>query len=166
MTHTIHTRFALAALAALSLAASVNWAQPAQAPQAAPSAPPAQAAPQQVARDLNALRTGAFQVVAMVDAGRLAGLWDNASPVARRELCTAQFVAAMQARLGLGPALSRRWVQTLEERSAPAGTAPPGLNVSVEFLSNFAGHQDVREVVHLRFDEDKTWRLSGYASGR
>jgi hypothetical protein len=43
---------------------------------------------------------------------------------------------------------------------------PPGVYVNVSFPSRFANApQPVRELVSLRLDEDKTWRLVGYHVG-
>ncbi|MGJ3701016.1 DUF4019 domain-containing protein [Variovorax sp. AFSI2.2] len=49
-------------------------------------------------------------------------------------------------------------------RQQAAGTAsiPAGMYSSVEFESLVGGSKTVRELVSFRFDEDNTWRASGY----
>ena len=42
-------------------------------------------------------------------------------------------------------------------------TLPAGVYINVEYETRFATGPAVTELVSFRLDEDKTWRLSGYA---
>lgn len=103
----------------------------------------------------------------LVDAGRSGELWDGASAVAKKAVTREVFVRQVDAsRARLGALLGRGVASVARVQYAAGSQVPPGVYVNVSFPSRFANApQPVRELVSLRLDEDKTWRLVGYHVG-
>jgi len=105
----------------------------------------------------------AARVLAMVDGGQLAPLWDGASPVAQRAVKREDFVAAVQAaRKPMGAPVGREWIAVRRQRGTGDGTLPAGEYASVELAVTAADKRVRLELVTFRLDEDGTWRFAGY----
>lgn len=128
--------------------------QPAAAAQAARPAPGA--------IEPNAIRDAGQRVVAAVDAGQAAKLWDEASAVTKKSVGRDAFIAGIgKSRQPLGKATGRNWV-SVRRQFGDGQALPSGLYASAEFLVEFANKRTMRELVSFRLDEDGTWRFSGY----
>lgn len=146
--------------------------QPA-APQAAPPARPAAAkpgtapAPGPLSKQDAQMAQAGLRAAQLVDAGRSGELWDGASEVAKKAVTREVFVRQVEAaRTRLGALLGRGVASVARVQYAAGSQVPPGVYVNVSFPSRFANApQPVRELVSLRLDEDKTWRLVGYHVG-
>ena len=150
----------------LSLPLGVAAQAPAQAPAAARAQPGL--TPEQQARlaqqDAEMIQH-AQRIAQLVDAGRLAEIWDGSSVVAKRAGTREAFVTHVgQDRARLGKLVSRG-TGTVTRVQYPAGASvPEGLYLNVSFPTRFANNaQPVRELVSFRLDEDKVWRASGYS---
>lgn len=153
----------LVALLPMAAASATPTAMPPvpAAPASASAAAPAAAGQR---HDGDFARAG-LQVAQWVDAGRLAELWDNASPSARKAVDRQDFIGRVQqARAQAGDLLSRGPAAVSYARFGPGAQVPAGLYANVGFTSRFTRTlQPVRERVSFRLDEDGVWRLSGYA---
>lgn len=138
-------------------------APPAPAAPAAPTLTPAQQA--EVQKQDAAMTAAALQAARMVDAGRAADLWKNASSAARRTVDDATFTRQLaQDRARLGALVSRGQPSISRVRYNAGAAVPEGLYLNVAFPARFASSdQPVRELVSFRLDEDQTWRLAGYS---
>jgi hypothetical protein len=147
--------------------------QPAS-PQAAP--PPARpaaakpggaAAPGPLSKQDAQMAQAGLRAAQLVDAGRSGELWDGASEVAKKAVTREVFVRQVEAaRARLGALLGRGVASVARVQYAAGSQVPPGVYVNVSFPSRFANApQPVRELVSLRLDDDKTWRLVGYHVG-
>ncbi|WP_295949504.1 DUF4019 domain-containing protein [uncultured Xanthomonas sp.] len=180
-------RLTLVLLALVAGAASAQTAPPASsaptpttAPPAAPAAPaaapaavpkpaprhagPAAPAPGPLAKQDAQMAQAGLRAAQLVDAGRTGELWDGASVVAKKAVTRAVFVREIDAaRARLGALLGRGVASVARVQYAAGSQVPPGTYVNISFPSRFANApQPVRELVSLRLDEDKTWRLVGY----
>ncbi|KMM75467.1 hypothetical protein ACP93_11090 [Xanthomonas sp. NCPPB 1128] len=184
-------RLAVVLLTLVSGAAAAQTAAPtpsaAPAPPAAPPAAPAApaatpaAAPKPVPRHAGAaapapgplakqdaqMAQAGLRAAQLVDAGRTGELWDGVSVVAKKAVTRAVFVREIDAaRARLGALLGRGVASVARVQYAAGSQVPPGTYVNISFPSRFANApQPVRELVSLRLDEDKTWRLVGYHVG-
>ncbi|MEL4892903.1 DUF4019 domain-containing protein [Xanthomonas protegens] len=187
MSISVPFRLTLVLLALVAGAASAQTAPPASsapalttAPPAAPAAPaaaPAAAtkpaprhaaaaapAPGPLAKQDAQMAQAGLRAAQLVDAGRTGELWDGASAVAKKAVTRAVFVREIDAaRARLGALLGRGVASVARVQYAAGSQVPPGTYVNISFPSRFANApQPVRELVSLRLDEDKTWRLVGY----
>ncbi|WP_267107530.1 DUF4019 domain-containing protein [Xanthomonas sacchari] len=144
-------------------------AAPAAAPTAAPKPAPRHAAaaapaPGPLAKQDAQMAQAGLRAAQLVDAGRTGELWDGASVVAKKAVTRAVFVREIDAaRARLGALLGRGVASVARVQYAAGSQVPPGTYVNISFPSRFANApQPVRELVSLRLDEDKTWRLVGY----
>ncbi|WP_267095231.1 DUF4019 domain-containing protein [Xanthomonas sacchari] len=144
-------------------------AAPAAAPAAAPKPAPRHAgtaapAPGPLAKQDAQMAQAGLRAAQLVDAGRTGELWDGASVVAKKAVTRAVFVREIDAaRARLGALLGRGVASVARVQYAAGSQVPPGTYVNISFPSRFANApQPVRELVSLRLDEDKTWRLVGY----
>ncbi|MDS9991654.1 DUF4019 domain-containing protein [Xanthomonas sp. A2111] len=144
-------------------------AAPAAAPAAAPKPTPRHAgsavpAPGPLAKQDAQMAQAGLRAAQLVDAGRTGELWDGASAVAKKAVTRAVFVREIDAaRARLGALLGRGVASVARVQYAAGSQVPPGTYVNISFPSRFANApQPVRELVSLRLDEDKTWRLVGY----
>lgn len=155
-------------------AAQQPQAQPAR-PAAAPAARPAQPAqaqptltPQQRAalakQDVDTTQA-ATQVLGLVDANRIAEVWEGASPTMKRLVTKDDFIKQVTIdRNRLGAPASRGKAVVSRSQFNAGGQVPAGLYINVNFPTKFAkAPQPVRELVSFRLDEDKVWRVSGYS---
>ncbi|OAX62835.1 DUF4019 domain-containing protein [Xanthomonas graminis] len=150
-------------------------AQPAQTQPAAPkpAAKPAAArhadpaAPGPLSKQDAQMAQAGLRAAQLVDAGRSGELWDGASAVAKKAVAREAFVRQVDAdRARLGALLGRGVASVARVQYTAGSQVPPGVYVNVSFPSRFANApQPVRELVSLRLDEDKTWRLVGYHVG-
>ncbi|WP_394687798.1 DUF4019 domain-containing protein [uncultured Xanthomonas sp.] len=144
-------------------------AAPAAAPAAAPKPAPRHAAaaapaPGPLAKQDAQMAQAGLRAAQLVDAGRTGELWDGASVVAKKAVTRAVFVREIDAaRARLGALLGRGVASVARVQYAAGSQVPPGTYVNISFPSRFANApQPVPELVSLRLDEDKTWRLVGY----
>lgn len=173
----MNNRKLLLAVSLLAFAGAATAQQPQQQPArpAAPAARPAQPTqqapaltPQQRAaltkQDAD-MTQAAGQVVKMVDANRIAEVWDGASPTMKRLVTKDEFIKQVTIdRNKLGAAGARGQAVVSRSQFAAGGQVPAGLYINVNFPTKFAkAAQPVRELVSFRLDEDKTWRVSGYS---
>ncbi|UYB53710.1 DUF4019 domain-containing protein [Xanthomonas sp. AM6] len=137
----------------------------AQKPAASRSAAPA--APGPLSKQDAQMAQAGLRAAQLVDAGRSGELWDGASAVAKKAVTREVFVRQVEAaRARLGALLGRGVASVARVQYAAGSQVPPGVYVNVSFPSRFANApQPVRELVSLRLDEDKTWRLVGYHVG-
>lgn len=143
------------------LAAPATAQQPARAATA-----PAQAAPRSVGVDPNAALNAAVQVAQMVDAGRLAELWEGASAVTKRATPRQAFVDGVtRMRRANGAVAGRAWMAVRRQQLDGSNNTPAGNYISVELSAQIAGGKRVRELVTFRVDEDGVLRFSGYVMG-
>ncbi|QNH20619.1 hypothetical protein HEP73_01519 [Xanthomonas sp. GW] len=134
-------------------------------PAAAKHADPA--APGPLSKQDAQMAQAGLRAAQLVDAGRSGELWDGASAVAKKAVARDAFVRQVDAgRARLGALLGRGVASVARVQYAAGSQVPPGVYVNVSFPSRFANApQPVRELVSLRLDEDKTWRLVGYHVG-
>lgn len=109
-----------------------------------------------------ALETFALRVLSALDDGLEETLWSFASQVARRHIHPGHFSAAIRnERAHLGQARARQ-VAGYRQSSERLDSVTPGCLVDVRFRTQFDALV-ASEVVTLRYEEDRVWRLSGYA---
>jgi len=162
---------AVLAVCASTASAQQPQAQPPEQPAAA--AQPAPAAQQQltpeqqaqVARQDAEMGAAALQVMQMIDGNRAGEVWDGASPTMKSAVTRDEFVRQInidRSRLG---APGKRDQPVVSRSQFGAGEAvPEGIYVNVASPTTFANQPEaVRELVSFRFDEDRTWRVSGYS---
>ncbi len=140
--------------------------------QTAPSKPPAPSkhavaavpAPGPLAKQDAQMAQAGLRAAQLVDAGRSGELWDGASALTKKAVTRAAFVRDVDtARARLGALLGRGVASVARVQYVAGSQVPPGTYVNISFPSRFANApQPVRELVSLRLDEDKTWRLAGY----
>ncbi|MBU8976805.1 MULTISPECIES: DUF4019 domain-containing protein [unclassified Lysobacter] len=105
----------------------------------------------------------ATEVAQLIDGGRIAEVWDGSSPVSQRAITRDKFVAEVNAqRKPLGAPTSRHWIAVTRNAVQGDKTVPSGMYVSARFETHFAGNRIAEELFSFRYDEDSTWRLSGY----
>ncbi|WP_369980567.1 DUF4019 domain-containing protein [Xanthomonas bundabergensis] len=125
------------------------------------------AAPGPLSKQDAQMAQAGLRAAQLVDAGRSGELWDGASAVAKKAVAREAFVRQVEAgRARLGALLGRGVASVARVQYAAGSQVPPGVYVNISFPSRFANApQPVRELVSLRLDEDKTWRLVGYHVG-
>ncbi|MCL1634253.1 DUF4019 domain-containing protein [Luteimonas sp. SX5] len=138
-------------------------AQPAQQQQAQPTLTPQQRAA--LAKQDADTTQAATQVLGLVDANRIAEVWEGASPTMKRLVTKDEFIKQVTIdRNRLGAPASRGKAVVSRSQFNAGGQVPAGLYINVNFPTKFAkAPQPVRELVSFRLDEDKVWRVSGYS---
>ncbi|WP_431129156.1 DUF4019 domain-containing protein [Variovorax paradoxus] len=113
--------------------------------------------------DPGALVKAAQATVQQIDEGRAAAVWDGMSAAVKQRVSRKDFAEAIaRSRQSLGTPGVRYWVTVSRQQAAGTASIPAGMYSSVEFESLVGGTKTVRELVSFRFDEDNTWRASGY----
>lgn len=139
----------------------------AQAQRSKSVSPPPVAAPPQQDMDPNSMVIAALQAAQLVDANRTAEVWDGSSVVAKRIVSRDAFVRQVAgARASLGQPLQRNWISVTRqqiEQTIDPNAPPPGLYISVRFLTRFANGQALVELVTFQLEADGIWRVAGYS---
>lgn len=126
-------------LLSMTFAGAVLAQQPQRTPQASPSVAPANAA-RNVELSPDGAVNAALQVAQMIDAGRVAELWDGASAVTRRLVQKQAFVDGVNGmRAPHGVVQGRAWMVVRRQQVADTRELPAGIYVSVEFATQAAG---------------------------
>jgi hypothetical protein len=152
--HPFKQALAAAALVAIAFAVSSQTMPQRAAPTA--RAPATDIGPSNVVQ-------AATEVAQLLDGGQIAQVWDGSSPVSQRAIGRDKFVATVTAqRKPLGAPTSRHWTSVTRSVVQNEKSVPNGYYVSARFETHFAGNRVASELFSFRFDEDGTWRLSGY----
>ncbi|MDR7191504.1 DUF4019 domain-containing protein [Luteimonas terrae] len=159
-------------LSAALLVASASAAH-AQQPPAQPAAQAGAAAqppltPEQqaqVARQDAEMGAAALQVMQMIDSNRAGEVWDGASATMKSAVTRDEFVRQLNVDRNRLGAPTKRDQPVVSRSQFGAGEAvPEGIYINVASPTTFASQPEaVRELVSFRFDEDRTWRVSGYS---
>jgi ABC-type molybdate transport system substrate-binding protein len=97
----------------------------------------------------------------LVDAGRYAESWDEASQMFRNAVTKPQWVQKVSAvRDPLGKVTSRRLKNASYTKTLPG--APDGEYVVIQYDTSFEHKQSAIETVTPMLDKDGKWRVSGY----
>ena len=135
------TRFALCVLAVTMLASTRGMAAEPDATKVAVS--------------------GATAWLALIDDGRYAESWKEASAFFKGSIDQPRWAAALDsARKPLGKRLSRTLERATESTSLPG--APAGRYVVMQFKASFQGKGGATETVTFLLDKDGKWRAAGY----
>ena len=98
---------------------------------------------------------------ALVDAGRYAESWDEASLMFRNAVTKPQWVQKVSGvRDPLGKVTSRRLKNASYTKTLPG--APDGEYVVIQYDTSFEHKQSAVETVTPMLDKDGKWRVSGY----
>lgn len=109
----------------------------------------------------NAAVIAAENWLAMVDAGRYAESWQEASELFRNAVTLAQWKQSLQgARKPLGKLINRKVRTTTYKTSLPG--APDGKYVVIEFDTSFEKKKSALETVTPTMEKDGKWKVSGY----
>ena len=99
--------------------------------------------------------------LAVVDSGRYAESWKQASSLFRRQVTAEQWEKALDSvRSPLGRLVSRAVRSAEFTRSLPG--APDGEYVVVQYDSSFENKKQGIETVTVMKDSDEAWRVGGY----
>jgi hypothetical protein len=135
------TRFALCVVAAMALASARGFAAPPDATKAAVA--------------------GATAWLSLIDDGRYADSWKEASSFFRGSIGQSRWIPALDAaRKPLGKRLVRTLDRATETMSPPG--APAGRYVVMQFKTSFQGRASAIETVTFVLDKDGKWRSAGY----
>lgn len=149
-----------------SIAAAVLLMTCATASAQQPTPPPSPSPAQRVATDIGPSNVvqAAVAIAQMIDGGRIAEVWDGSSPISQKQVDRKKFVDTITAqRKPLGAPTARHWVAVTRNVVQNNPSVPNGLYVSARFETHFANNRVASELFSFRFDDDKTWRLSGYS---
>lgn len=130
----------------------------------------AQATPQAAAAAADtspeALLTAAGRVLALLDAGNYAPLWQDMPPVLQSRFTRDKFIADMAStRQAVGALRQRTWSSVNRLRYAAPATpqgVPAGLYANVELSSTAADGRVLIERVSFRVENDGGFRFTGY----
>jgi len=162
-------RLSLSTALLVAFASAANAQQPATQPAAQPeAAAQQQLTPEQqaqVARQDAEMGAAALQVMQMIDGNRAGEVWDGASATMKSSVTRDEFVRQLNIDRNRLGAPSKREQPVVSRSQFPAGAAvPEGIYINVASPTTFSSQpQAVRELVSFRFDEDRTWRVSGYS---
>jgi len=111
------------------------------------------------------MRQAGWQVMHMMDFGQMGEIWDAASEVMKRLVTRDQFVRQITAeRMRLGAVVERARPEITRSASDGHDATPAGLYLNVMSTTRFAHEtKPVKELVSFRYDEDQTWRVTGYS---
>jgi len=99
--------------------------------------------------------------LALVDSGRYADSWQEASPLFKAAVTVEQWQSALRAtRDPLGKVLSRKLKTATYSKTLPG--APDGEYVVIQYDSSFEHKQSAVETVTPMLDKNGKWRVSGY----
>jgi Protein of unknown function (DUF4019) len=115
----------------------------------------AQQKPEQLARQ------SAEKWLALVDSGKYADSWQEASQLFKAHVTKGQWKSALTAtRDPLGKMLSRNLKSATYSKTLPG--APDGEYVVIQYETSFEHKQSAIETITPMLDKDGTWRISGY----
>ena len=99
--------------------------------------------------------------LALVDAGKYADSWQEASQLFKNAVTKEQWQSAVgAARTPMGKMLSRKLKSAKYTTTLPG--APDGEYVVIQFDSSFEHKQSAVETITPMLDKDGKWRVSGY----
>ena len=99
--------------------------------------------------------------LALVDAGKYADSWQEASQFFKAAVTKEQWQNAMRGSLDpLGKMLSRKLKSATYTKTLPG--APDGEYVVIQYESSFEHKQSAVETITPMLDKDGKWRISGY----
>lgn len=99
--------------------------------------------------------------LALVDAGKYAESWQEASQLFRTAVTKEQWQSQLRSsRDPLGKLLTRTLKSATYTKALPG--APDGEYVVIQYESSFEHKQSALETVTPMLDKDGTWRVSGY----
>lgn len=158
-------RLSLSAALLVAVASAANAQQPAAQPAAAAQQQLTPEQQAQVARQDAEMGAAALQVMQMIDGNRAGEVWDGASATMKSSVTRDEFVRQLNIDRNRLGAPTQRDQPVVSRSQFSAGEAvPEGIYINVASPTTFASQpQPVRELVSFRFDEDRTWRVSGYS---
>jgi len=99
--------------------------------------------------------------LALVDSGKYAESWQEASQIFKGAVTKEQWQGALQGVRGpLGKLLSRKLKSATYTKTLPG--APDGEYVVIQYETSFENKQSAVETVTPMLDKDGKWRVSGY----
>ena len=101
----------------------------------------------------------------MIDKGRSADVWDASSSVMKGSVTREDFASSTDTdRLQSGPIKTRTWLSVSQVQYTPENPQgqPPGSYMNIAYLSLNSLDKKFRELISLRLEADRTWRVSGY----
>lgn len=99
--------------------------------------------------------------LALVDSGKYAESWDEASELFKSAITKEQWQKTLKSTLGpLGKLQSRKLKSAIFAKSLPG--APDGEYVVIQYDSSFENKKSAVETLTPMRDKDGTWRVSGY----
>ena len=99
--------------------------------------------------------------LALVDSGKYAESWQEASQLFKAHVTKEQWQSALRAsRDPLGKMLSRKLKSATYTKTLPG--APDGEYVVIQYDSSFEHKQSAVETITPMLDKDGQWRISGY----
>jgi hypothetical protein len=99
--------------------------------------------------------------LALVDAGKYADSWQEASQIFKAAVTKEQWQSALRgSRDPLGKLLSRKVKSATYTKTLPG--APDGEYVVIQYESSFEHKQSAVETITPTLDKDGKWRVSGY----
>lgn len=100
-----------------------------------------------------------------IDQREAADVWDASSPVMKNTVSRDTFAMSVDAdRLRSGPIKTRAWLSVSQVQYASGNHQgqPPGSYMNIAYLSLNSQDKNFRELISLRLEADRTWRVSGY----
>lgn len=99
--------------------------------------------------------------LALVDSGKYAESWDEASQLFKSAVTKDQWFDALgKARTPQGKVLSRKLKSATYTKTLP--NAPDGEYVAIQYDTNFEHKSGATETIVPMLDKDGKWRVSGY----
>ena len=99
--------------------------------------------------------------LALVDAGKYADSWQEASQIFKAAVTKEQWQSALRgSRDPLGKLLSRKVKSATYTKTLPG--APDGEYVVIQYESSFEHKQSAVETITPTLDKDGKWKISGY----
>jgi len=118
------------------------------------------AAAQEVSKGTAAM-TAAEKWLALVDGGRYAESWNEASQYFKNAVQQEQWAQSLEARRRpFGRAVSREMKKMTYKTSLPG--APDGEYMVIQFATSFGKKKAAVETVTTMAEKEGTWRVSGY----
>jgi Protein of unknown function (DUF4019) len=103
------------------------------------------------------------EVVKLVDQSRFTDLWNSASFATPKVAQQSQFNSDLvNSHQPLGAPTSRTWMVVARQTLGADKGSIAGQYLNIEYETRFARGDVKRELVSLRFDEDRVWRFAGY----
>ncbi len=108
-----------------------------------------------------AAREAAKSWLGVVDSGRYAESWNQASALFRKQVSAEQWERAVRSARGpLGKILARDFKSAQYSRTLPG--APDGEYVVLQHDASFENKKEALETVVTMKEKDGTWRVAGY----